>query len=188
MSFIRRGRGRRGEKDDEEEQRRRRTVVQDGNTTRGRQPWGMAAQDEQGWAGDQRAPKGKRLGSGGRDLKIQRKGEGGCSGPAPTRREVDNRGKRRGFGKEELKKGEAKLQNKKFKLDSRTISIAISKASKREKSRGRGRHGAAASVVGKPDPRPIVETPSTARRTKDKRDERQGREKREKERERESTN
>ena len=62
-------------------------------------------------AGDQRAPKGKRLGSGGRDLKIQRKGEGGCSGPAPIRREVDNRGKRRGFGKEELKKGEAKLQN-----------------------------------------------------------------------------
>ena len=111
MSFIRRGRGRRGEKDVEEEQRRRRTVVQDGNTTRGGQPWGRAAQDEQDWAGDQRAPKGKRLGSGGRDLKIQRKGEGGCSGPAPIRREVDNRGKRRGFGKEELKKGEAKLQN-----------------------------------------------------------------------------
>ena len=40
-------------------------------------------------------------------------------------------------------------------------------------------------MVGRPDPRPIVETPSTARRTKDKRDERQGREKREKERERE---
>ena len=40
-------------------------------------------------------------------------------------------------------------------------------------------------MVGKPDPKPIVETPSTARRTKDKRDERQGREKREKERERE---
>ena len=77
---------------------------------------GGAAQDEQDWAGDQRAPKGKRLGSGGRDLKIQRKGEGGCSGPAPIRREVDNRGKRRGFGKEELKKGEAKLQNKNSNL------------------------------------------------------------------------
>ena len=94
MSFIRRGRGRkRGrEKDVEEEQGRRRTVVQDGNTTRGGSLGGVrAAQDEQDWAGDQRAPKGKRLGSGGRNLKIQRKGEGGCSGPAPIRREVDNR-------------------------------------------------------------------------------------------------
>jgi len=77
---------------------------------------GLHRTSRAGQGTDQQAPKGKRLGSGGRDLKIQRKGEGGCSGPAPIRREVDNRGKRRGFGKEELKKGEAKLQNKNSNL------------------------------------------------------------------------
>ena len=47
--------------------------MQDGNTTRGGQPWGRAAQDEQDWAGDQRAPKGKRLGSGGAEAGTARR-------------------------------------------------------------------------------------------------------------------
>ena len=66
MSFIRRGRGSQTKREKRTLKRssrpgRRRTVVQEGNTTRGGQPWGMAAQDEQGWAGDQRAPKGKLI-------------------------------------------------------------------------------------------------------------------------------
>ena len=61
----------------------------------------------------QRASDSARAGGTSRSKEREK---GGCSGPAPIRREVDNRGKRRGFGKEELKKGEAKLQNKNSNL------------------------------------------------------------------------
>ena len=64
-----------------------------------------------GLGGGPTSAKGQATRLGRAEPQDPKKGRRGMLRAGSDRREVDNRGKRRGFGKEELKKGEAKLQN-----------------------------------------------------------------------------
>jgi len=120
VSFIRRGRGRKRDrrgKDVEKEQRRRRTVVQDGNTTRGGSLGGGlrgTSRTGRGTNERQRASDSARTGDTSRSKEREK---GDAPGRLRQGGEEDNRGKRRGFDKEELNKEEARA--------SKIISILI---------------------------------------------------------------